>query len=416
MENLDTRYFPNHKEEVCYNYQKIDQLSPSKQYDKLTLRNRNHSSIWVYGFSAMKRCSNCILTECTPKIQFNEKNICIYCETHQKIEYRGENKLLKILHKYRGRGKKYDCIVTLSGGRDSTFTLLKLVKDYKMKVLAVNYENPFTDPQARLNMRNAVNILNVDFVSFKSKNRIHQRSFKHNLKTWLKNPDVRIITYFCIGCKSLWWDILKIARRYNVRLIVSGMNRFEDTSFKKALLGIPITEKWETTYMKSFFTAITGLAGNPRYLQPGFIPTMIKAYLFGDPYAIGPRVFAGNVTKIDLFFYIKWAEKDIISRLKSELYWDSPKNTASTWRFDCKVAHLKDLIYSETLGVTERDDFYSKMIREGLISRSDALDRAEIENYHSKEIAKELLREANIEYVAFRKALDKARVTSNPQA
>ena len=363
----------------------------------------------------MKRCSNCILTERTPKIQFNEKNICIYCKTHQKIEYKGEDKLLNILHKYRGSGKKIDCIVTLSGGRDSTFTLLKLVKDYKMKVLAVNYENPFTDPQARLNIKNAVNTLNVDLVSFKSKNSIHQRSFKHNLKAWLKNPDVSIITYFCIGCKSMWWDILKIARRHNIRLIVSGMNKFEDTSFKKALLGISINEKWETTYMKSFFTAIKGLAKNPRYLKLGFIPTMMKGYLFGDPYAIGPRFFAGNITKIDLFFYIKWVEKDIISRLRSELNWDSPINTASTWRFDCKVAHLKDFIYSETLGVTERDDLYAKMIREGLISRSDAINRVKTENHHSKEIAKELLREISIEYVPFLKSLDKARLKSNLQ-
>ena len=86
----------------------------------------------------MKRCSNCILTERTPKIQFNEKNICIYCKTHQKIEYKGEDKLLNILHKYRGSGKKIDCIVTLSGGRDSTFTLLKLVKETYEELLIDN--------------------------------------------------------------------------------------------------------------------------------------------------------------------------------------------------------------------------------------------------------------------------------------
>jgi tRNA(Ile)-lysidine synthase TilS/MesJ len=40
-------------------------------------------------------------------------------------------------------------MVPVSGGRDSSFTLLKMVKDYGMKVLAIHYENPFTDPQRR---------------------------------------------------------------------------------------------------------------------------------------------------------------------------------------------------------------------------------------------------------------------------
>jgi hypothetical protein len=46
--------------------------------------------------------------------------------------------------------------------------------------LAVNYENPFTDLQAKISIDNAAEALNVDVVSFKLKDKIHERTFKHN--------------------------------------------------------------------------------------------------------------------------------------------------------------------------------------------------------------------------------------------
>jgi hypothetical protein len=363
----------------------------------------------------MKRCSNCILTEGTPNIHFDKQNVCNYCKIHQKIQYEGEKQLFEIFNKYRKDGNKYDCIVTLSGGRDSTSTLLKLVRDYQMKVLAVSHDNPFADPQAKINIKNAVDALNVDLISFKSKGNMHQRSFKYYLNAWLKNPDPRIITYFCMGCKSMWWDIIKIARKNGVRLIVNGMNRFEDTSFKKALLGISIGEKWETTYIKSFFVALNGIIRNPRYFKPSFLSTMLKGYFFGDPYAFGPRLFAYDINMIDLFFYIKWSEQEIVPELKSELNWDSPLSTSSTWRFDCKVTNLKDLIYSEYFGVTERDDFYAKLVRDGIISRKDAIIRVESENQFSIEIIRELLKIANIDYDEFMRALKKKPAYFSPK-
>jgi hypothetical protein len=80
------------------------------------------------------------------------------------------------------------------------------------------------------------------------------------------------------------------------------------------------------------------------------------------------------------FHYIEWNEEEILSRLRSELKWESPKQFASTWRFDCKVGHVKDLLYIKTLGLTERDDSYSKMVREGILTRDEALARLKKEN------------------------------------
>ena len=113
------------------------------------------------------------------------------------------------------------------------------------------------------------------------------------------------------------------------------------------------SEKIENTFTKAIRGIIWETLKNPGYFHPSFIPTMVKGYLFGDPYCLGSRLAGREVSRIDLFDYIEWNEDEIISRIKNELQWESPQNLASTWRFDCHVGHLKELLYLKTIGMTE---------------------------------------------------------------
>ena len=117
-------------------------------------------------------------------ITLNESGVCNHCGNHKPIEYHGEKELEEILASVRGKGDKYDCMVNVSGGRDSSYAILSLVKDYKMRVLAVNYANPFTDPQAKRNIDNIVRILGVDFVQFKLRKNLHEKILKNNILAW----------------------------------------------------------------------------------------------------------------------------------------------------------------------------------------------------------------------------------------
>lgn len=363
----------------------------------------------------MKRCSKCTLSEATPAIEFDDEGVCNYCKSHQKIAYKGEEEFKAILDKHRGNHAKYDCIAAVSGGRDSSYILLKLVKDYKMRVLAVNYANPFTDPQAKENIKNAVKTLNVDLITVKPKKDIHRRTYSSNLRAWSKRPSLGVLPMVCIACKLMWHEILKIARKKNISLVVGGLNRFEDTSYKKALLGIPMDETWEKTYIKSFFGVLKEVIRNPSYIKPSFIPTIIKAYFFGDPYALGSRFLQRKITLADMFYYIPWDEKKIISSIRKELHWEKPAYLESTWRFDCQVVLLKDLIYQKSFGITEKDDLYSKMVREGVISREEALKRLEKENKIQTEQTRKLVAEAGIDYDYFLEVLDKHSQLKAPE-
>ena len=53
-----------------------------------------------------------------------------------------------------------------------------------MKVLALNYDNPFVDPQAVENIDNMADILKVDVIRYTLKNKIHERTFRSNLLAW----------------------------------------------------------------------------------------------------------------------------------------------------------------------------------------------------------------------------------------
>ena len=169
----------------------------------------------------MKRCVNCVLSELTPNIVFDEKGVCNHCTSHSNIHYPGEQKLRELLNSHKRASSTYDCIIGISGGRDSTYALLKLVKDFDMKVLAINYQNPFTDPQATQNIENAVRILDVDLVQFKLRNDLHRKTFRHNLEVWLKKPSPAMIPMMCIACKTILAHIMKEARKNDINCISS---------------------------------------------------------------------------------------------------------------------------------------------------------------------------------------------------
>jgi len=325
------------------------------------------------------RCRRCVLSEKTPNIAFDQDGVCNYCHTYRKFDYKGEAELLQRLDSFRRPDSKYDCLVGLSGGRDSSYILLKLVRDYEMKVLAVNYENPFTVPQARLNMEEAIKALGVDIVTFGDEHNMHKRVLRDTVTAWFKRPSPALIPIVCIGCKPSWVRIYGVAKRYDIHCIASGGNPFEVISFKRELVGISRDADPRRAFFRYIYS-LREIVKNAAYFSPSVVLTLVKSYLFGNPYSVGIRLLWPGITWLEMFNYVEWNEEEVISRIKAELGWESPAEIESTWRFDCRVKYLVDLMYMATLGMTDKDDFYAKMVREGLMSREDALQRLQDEN------------------------------------
>ena len=122
----------------------------------------------------MKICSTCIYSEKVPGISFNDEGICSYClqidtvsETFQTGTEEGENKFLDIVSeiKKHGKGKKYDVIIGVSGGTDSSY-LLHLAIQLGLRPLAVHYDNTWNTAIATQNIKKMVTKLDVDLETY----------------------------------------------------------------------------------------------------------------------------------------------------------------------------------------------------------------------------------------------------------
>jgi hypothetical protein len=117
-----------------------------------------------------QQCTRCICDNTIPGIGFDSSGVCTLCGMHDGFDAafpndeRGalalEKKFAKI--KKDGRGKKYDCVIGISGGRDSIYLLYLAVTKWKLRPLAVHFNDGFDNPVAGENMLNAVRKLGVE--------------------------------------------------------------------------------------------------------------------------------------------------------------------------------------------------------------------------------------------------------------
>ena len=351
-------------------------------------------------------CTKCILPDTTPGISFNENGVCNYCMIHEPMKVQGEEKLLKILSSFRTKDKKYDCMLGISGGRDSTYTLWKLVNDYKMKVLAVHYNNPFTSEQARINMQKALKILNVDFISFEFPNDRHRKATKKNIRIWSHNPSSIMIPIICTHCKAGYYEFFQNARKNDISLVVLGSNPLETASFKKAGFGGARTYHKISNIPKIAAKSIKEVFANPRYLTSNWI-MILKMYLEASHSTPYIKWRHKDIKVIRLFDYIKWNEKEVESTITKNLGWQKSHEVASSWRFDCRLDYVRRLMYASTVGVTELRDLFSKMIRENILTREEALERIKNEDSVSEEVVEEILRDFDLKLSDLNLKIDK---------
>lgn len=118
-------------------------------------------------------CSKCILDTTVPEIVFDEKGVCNYCKLHDLLtqEYpldeRIRKKFKKLIDEIKksGKNKKYDCVVGVSGGTDSSFSLYQAAK-VGLRPLAVHFDNGWNSEIAVDNIKKICTKLNVDLYTY----------------------------------------------------------------------------------------------------------------------------------------------------------------------------------------------------------------------------------------------------------
>ncbi|MBN4065745.1 N-acetyl sugar amidotransferase [Candidatus Amoebophilus asiaticus] len=140
----------------------------------------------------------------------DENGICNNCHLFDEIakEYPhnevGQAKLQRVIEKIKkqGKNKKYDCVVGVSGGTDSTYVLYLIVKKYGLRPLAVHFDNGWNSEIAVSNIKNAVEILGVDLYTYV----VDWEEFKDIHLAFLKAsvPDVEVVTD--IGIRKVLYE------------------------------------------------------------------------------------------------------------------------------------------------------------------------------------------------------------------
>jgi N-acetyl sugar amidotransferase len=170
-------------------------------------------------FKDLRYCVRCCMPETQEGLKFDELGICQACQSsEQKIHINWlerELELRKILESAKASaGNNYDCIVPISGGKDSVYQLHVLVKVYGMKPLAVTFSHNWYSETGWYNLQNALQEFNVDHIMF-TPNR--------DLVNRIANRSLGAIGDACWHCHSgVGAFPLQAAVRFNIPLLIWG--------------------------------------------------------------------------------------------------------------------------------------------------------------------------------------------------
>lgn len=170
----------------------------------------------------MRYCKKCVMPDTRPGIKFNEEGVCQACIAHEnknKIDWDQRfNELEKLCDKYRGmNGDGYDCMIAVSGGKDSHYQVHIMKEVMKMNPLLVSVEDNFTMTEAgKHNIKNISEEFGCDIITIKPNRKLQKLLMKKTFKKYGKPTwyiDRLIYTY-----------PLHMAIKFNTPLLVYGEN------------------------------------------------------------------------------------------------------------------------------------------------------------------------------------------------
>ena len=369
--NLENNKFDlfSFKENLTINKQKSDTFQLKKGPNKFSLI-KDHTK----GVKDLIRCKKCVLPETYPFIDFDENGVCRYCRNHQKIKVKGNTALKQILQKYRSKDGSPDCIVALSGGRDSCYGLHYIKKELGMNPIAFTYDWGLVTDLARRNCARICGKLGVEHI-IRTPNIAKKRKFvRQNIEAWLKKPELGMIPLFMAGDKAFYHHARQLKKETNIKLVFFctgnmiencpykfGFSGIKDGESEMKLTKIKMLDKIQLVsyYLKHFLL-------NPSYFNSSLFDTAAAYW----------HTFIAKDDFLYLYQYIDWNEDKVVDTIVKEYDWEKATDTKTTWRIGDGTASFYNYIYYSMAGFTEDDDMISNMIREGYINREEGLKRS----------------------------------------
>lgn len=250
----------------------------------------------------VKICSKCIYDERVSYISFDENGVCNYCHQLENLKNdygtattKGEKQFIKIIEQIKkdGKNKKYDCIIGVSGGTDSSY-MLYLAKQWGLRPLAVHYDNTWNSAIATENIRKVLTALDIDLYTHVTDNKeaddIFRSFFYADVAEIEASTDLALAE---VMYRAAW--------RYKVKYVLEGHSFMEEG----------ITPVGRNYFDGKYIQSIHKMFGK---LHMKSYPLMtITRFLFWSMFA--------KIQKIRPFWYIDYNKDDAKKFLEKEYDW-----------------------------------------------------------------------------------------------
>ncbi len=299
----------------------------------------------------IQTCSRCLLDTTVSSIKFDEKGVCNYCKCHDEMlrcypqdEAERSARFQRLIEQIRkaGKGRRYDCIVGVSGGTDSTYTLY-MAKKHGLRPLAVHFDNGWSSETSIKNIKYSTGKLGVDLYTYV----VNWEEFKHIQTAFLKAsvPCVDIPTD--IGISG---TLFRLAAEEGLKHILSGMSFITEGT---------VPREWsfiDGTYVKDV---------NGRF---GGMP--LKSFPNLTVYKGAYYTFIKNIKMVPFTNYFHYDKLEARGVLEKELGWKyygghHYENIYSQWAFGWYTVRK--------FGFDKRKVSLSGPVRMGRLSREAAL-------------------------------------------
>jgi len=305
-----------------------------------------------------RTCERCVQDTTVPGIRFDARGVCNYCRLHEEMEaeYPNDERGAKILQKNferirnQSRGA-HDCIIGISGGRDSTFLLWLAKKRWNLRPLAVHFNDGFDNPVAGENMVRACRKLEVPLITITS----DWREAKELKVDFLKasTPDLNLGT-----------DIGIAASMYGVAAKLGVKNIFIGQSFRtEGVKPLP----W-SYFDGDYLRKVHGIFGNVRLRE--WSPTS-PGFHFGIK-ELSYYSFLKGIRVLTPLYYYPYVRKEVDEIIRTELEWVYP----GAHYFDDLYHSLIKYVHRVKFGIDLNMNSDSALVRSGQMSRELALSRA----------------------------------------
>lgn len=314
----------------------------------------------------MKRCSHCILPETFPGIDFDEEGVCQYCRRMPEAEHLAARKA-RLRTRFEGLVRQvqsrpgHHCLMAWSGGKDSTYTLWLLRRQYGLRVLAFTLDNSFVSPQALKNMRVVAENLQVDHAIVKPRFDLLRQIFVASMQPGMYPPRaLERASGICNSCMAIAKGIgLRMTLEEGIPILAYGWSPGQ----------IPLASAFFQANRRMLRAMVETAVAPLEEALDG----RIAAYFPEDHHLENIQESPYNVSPLA---FLDYDEETAMKRIGA-LAWERPQDTDPN-STNCLLNSFANLVHLEQMGYHPYVMELAGLVREGYLKRQEALDRLEI--------------------------------------